>query len=328
MTQNHNAILVTGASGFLGAQVLRDLQAQNKSRKILTASRSGRQLTAGSVIQPIQHLCINVEDEIVLPMGIHTIIHIAGEKRDEAKMEAVNHHGTRRLIEAALKSGVQRLVYVSSVGVYGANTHAGLVTETFPHTPQNVYETSKDSGEHCVRTLCSRYGMEYIVVQPSNVIGFVSGSAYPLLGLMRTLQLGRFTWFGNTNPWVNYVAMESVAAAILVASEKADSGETFIINTPAKLSDVVNWISDELKITPPQRRLPLWIGQAAGEMGSILEKFTGRAMPFSREKLRELTNTTQYDGSSLTRTTGFNYPLSAEQLIRGLVNTYRREGKL
>ena len=108
----------------------------------------------------------------------------------------------------------------------------------------------------------------------------------------------------------------------------AVSGQTFIINTPAKLSDVVNWISDELKITPPQRHFPLWIGQAAGGMGSILEKFTGRAMPFSREKLRELTNTTKYDGSSLTRAIGFNYPLSAEQLIRGLVNTYRSEGKL
>lgn len=327
MTNDQPAILVTGGSGFLGSQVLRALQTGNQPRRILAVSR-GRQAVAGSMPQPIQHLRLDLADEFALPAGVHTIIHIAGEKRDESRMEAVNHHATRRLVEAAQQSGVRRFVFVSSVGVYGARPHAGLVTETFPHVPQNRYEASKDAGENCVREFCARFGMEFVVVQPSNVIGAVPGRSYPLLGLMRMVRQGRFAWFGNTDSWVNYVAVEDVAAATVAAAERAPSGHTFIINTPERLSLVVGWISDELGVAAPQRRLPMFVGQVAAGLGDLAARLSGRSMPFNRERLLELTNTTRYDGSALKRAVGFNYPLGVEQMIRGLVKTYRCEDRL
>lgn len=327
MTNNQPAILVTGGSGFLGSQVLRALQTGDQPRRILVVSR-GRQAVAGSMPQLAQYLTLDLADQYILPTGVHTIIHIAGEKRDESRMEAVNHHGTCRLVEAAQKSGVRRFVFVSSVGVYGARPHAGLITESFTHQPQNQYEASKDAGENCVRALCARFGMEFIMVQPSNVIGVVSERSYPLLGLMRMLRQGRFAWFGNTDSWVNYVAVEDVAAAIVAAAERAPSGHTFIINTPERLSQVVGWISDELGVAAPQRRLPLFVGQVAAGLGDLAARLSGRSMPFNRERLLELTNTTRYDGSALKRAVGFDYPLGVEQMIRGLVKTYRCEGRL
>lgn len=327
MSNDQPAILVTGGSGFLGSQVLRALQTGDRPRRILVVSR-GRATAAGSMSQLAQYLTLDLADQYTLPTGVHTIIHIAGEKRDESRMEAVNHHGTRRLVEAAQKGGVRRFVFVSSVGVYGARPHAGLVTESFPHQPQNRYEASKDAGENCVRALCTRFGMEFVVIQPSNVIGAIPGRSYPLLGLMRMVRQGRFAWFGNTDSWVNYVAVEDVAAAIVVAAEGAPSGHTFIINTPERLSRVVGWISDELGVAAPQRRLPLFVGQVAAGLGDLSARLSGRSMPFNRERLLELTNTTRYDGSALKRAVGFDYPLGVEQMIRGLVKTYRGEGRL
>lgn len=327
MTNVQSTILVTGGSGFLGSQVLRALQADGHLRRVLSASRGG-QAVAGSASQSIQHLRLELADELVLPKGVHTIIHIAGEKKDKSRMDAVNHHGTRRLVEAALKNEVRRFVYVSSGGVYGARPHAGLISENYPHTPRNRYEASKDAGENCVRELCLRSSMEFVMVQPSNVIGAVPGRSYPLLGLMRMIQQGWFAWFGDADSWVNYVAVEDAAAAIVVAAERASSGHTFIINTPERLSHVVGWISDELGVAAPRRRLPLFMGQAAAGLGSSAARLSGRCMPFNRDKLLELTNTTRYDGSALKRAVGFDYPLGVKQMIRGLVNTYRREGKL
>lgn len=327
MTNDQPAILVTGGSGFLGSQVLCALQTGDRPRRILMVSR-GPHTAAGPMLQSVQHLRLDLADAFALPPGVDTIIHIAGEKRDESRMEAVNHHGTRRLVEAAQKSGVRRFVFVSSVGVYGARPQTGLVTETSPHVPQNRYEASKDAGENCVRELCSRFAMEFIVVQPSNVIGAVPGRSYPLLGLMRMVQQGCFAWFGNTDPWVNYVAVEDVAAATVVAAEKAPSGHTFIVNTPERLSHVVGWIAEELGVAAPQLRLPLFVGQVAAGLGDVAARLTGRSMSFNRERLRELTNTTRYDGSALKRAVGFDYPLGVEQMIRGLVKTYRLEGKL
>lgn len=327
MSNDQPAILVTGGSGFLGSQVLRTLQTGDRQRRILTVSRR-RQTAAGSIPQSVQHLRLDLADAFALPAGVDTIIHIAGEKRDESRMEAVNHHGTCRLVEAAQKSGVRRFVFVSSVGVYGARPHAGLVTESFPHQPQNRYEATKDAGENCVRALCTRFGMEFVVVQPSNVIGAVPGRSYPLLGLMRMVRQGRFAWFGKADSWVNYVAVEDVAAAIVVAADRAPSGHAFIINTPERLRHVVGWISDELGVALPQRRFPLFVGQLAAGLGDVAARLSGRSMPFNRERLLELTNTTRYDGSALKRAVGFEYPLGIQQMIRSLVRTYRHEGKL
>jgi len=327
MSEVQSTVLVTGGSGFLGSQVLRALQAKGQSRQVLVASR-GEPAVSGSMPPSVQHLRLDLADEFVLPAGLHTIIHIAGEKRDETRMEAVNHHGTRRLVEAAVQAGVRRFVYVSSVGVYGACPHAGLVTESFPHTARNLYEKSKDAGEACVRKLCSQFGMEFVVLQPSNVIGAVPGRSYPLLGLMTMVLNDRFAWFGAADPWVNYVAVEDMAAAVVIAADQAPSGHTFIINTPERLSHVIGWISDELGVAAPQRRLPLWLGRVAAGVGNAVARVLGRSMPINRERLLELTNTTQYDGSALKRAVGFDYPLGVQEMIHGLVKTYRREGKL
>jgi UDP-glucose 4-epimerase len=327
MSDDQLAYMVTGGTGLLGTHVLNALRARHPARPLIIASR-GSPSSGGSMPASVRLLRLDLTEDFILRPVVHTIIHIAGEKRDKFRMESVNHHGTRRLVEAAVQAGVRRFVCVSSVGVYGARPHAGLVTETFPHMPRNPYEASKDAGEKCVRELCSRFGMEFVVVQPSNVIGSMTGRSYPLLGLMRMVQKGWFTWFGATEPWINYVAVEDVAAAVVVAAERAPSGHTFILNTPERLSNMVRWISEELGVPTPQRRLPLWLGQAAVGLGSTVARLSNRSMLISREKLLELTNTTMYDGSAFTHATGFDYPAGVHRMIKNLVSAYRREGKV
>jgi len=317
--------VVTGATGFLGHNVMQALHAVSLAHKIIAAGR--RKVSEG--VAEIEYLELDLlSSAIKLPAGIDTVLHLAGEKVDGNRMRLVNVQGTRRLVEAAVRSGVRRFVYVSSVGVYGAPPHSGLVTESFPHTPRNRYETSKDGGEACVREVCARAGMDYIILQPSNVIGVVPGRSYPLLGLMRTVKRGWFTWFGAGDIWVNYIAVEDVAAALVKAAEVAPPGQTFIINTPERLSELVRWISDELRVPIPRRRVPLWVGQTGAGLGSTASKLAGRSMPFNRERLLEISNTTRYDGSALMKATGFSYPLGIETAIRRLAQQYVQQGLL
>jgi nucleoside-diphosphate-sugar epimerase len=242
-------------------------------------------------------------------------------------MDAVNHLGTHHLAEAAAAAGVRRFVYISSVGSYGALPTTGHIDEAFPHMPRNAYEASKDAGEAAVRAVGARTGMSVVVLQPSNVIGLtVDRSAYPLLGLMRMISKRLLVWFGSVEPYVNYVSVDDAAAAAL-ASLDAPAG-TYIINTPARLADVVAWISDELDCPFPRRHLPLWVGQLAASMGSALERGTGCNMPLQRERLTELTNTNRYDPTLFMRATGFVYPMGVENLVRFLVRTYREWGLL
>lgn len=310
--------LVTGASGFIGKSTIRALLALAPNSPILSAGRSG-----GCSIS--FDLCAT---NIVVPEGIDTILHLAGEKRDESRMWTVNHEGTCKLVEAAARAGVRRFVYLSSVGVYGAPMHAGLVDEHHARTPGNAYEASKNAGEACVRALCSRLGVEHVVVQPTNVIGHIPGQSYPLLGLMSMVKAGRFAYFGKNETWVNYIHVDDVAVAIAAAAQSGRVGGIYIANTPARLTDLVGWICDELAIAPPQRRLSAALGKVAATAGGSLQRLTGRSMPFNPERYTELTNTTQYDGQRITQDLGLRYPIGIEQAVRSLVHAYRKEGRL
>jgi nucleoside-diphosphate-sugar epimerase len=319
-----STVLVTGTSGFVGQQVLDALEGVGS---IVVAGRRAPQPAAGGTsCRHHVHLDLLAPD-IQLPAGIDLVIHIAGEKHRPELMDGVNHLGTRQLADAAARGGVRRFVYLSSVGSYGAGPHVGVVTERFAHSPRNHYERSKDAGETSVRAVAARSGMEAIILQPSNVMGWIPGKSYPLLGLMKMIQRGHFTWFGGAEtPWVNYVAVEDVAAAVVAAARVAPGGD-YIINTPAALRDVVGWIADELGQAFPERTLPCWVGEVAASLGSTLTRVTGRALPFQRERFLELTNTNRYDSARLLGLP-FQFPVGVEKLVRGLVQRYRSEGLL
>ncbi len=327
MSFHLTSILVTGTTGFLGRHVLRRLVGTPGVGRLVLATR-GSASPRNDDSQQLEYATVDLMQAVTLPGGIDTVLHIAGEKRDEARMDDVNHQGTRRLVEAAARAGVRRFVYVSSVGVYGAPPHSGWVNESFPHTPRNRYEASKDAGEKCVREICACAGMDSVILQPSNVIGLMPGQPRPLLGLMKMVRSGYFTWFGRTEPWVNYVAVEDVAAAVVGAAMHASAGHDYIINTPARLSRMVGWIAEELDVPVPCRRLPLWVGEAAAALGSVATQVSGRNLPINRERFRELTNTTQYDTSHLMKDLAFDYPVGVEVLIRGLARSYRQDGLL
>lgn len=319
------SVFVTGGTGFLGGYTLDALRAASPAGRVVITSRQseGRRNVGSPEIFPLDL----GRSEVLLPQGINTVIHIAGEKRDLTKMSEVNHLGTHRLAEASVRARVRRFVYVSSVGVYGAAPHSGRVDEAFPHTPRNLYESSKDAGERCVREVCESAGMEWVIVQPSNVIGVVPGRSYPLLGLMKMIQRGHFAWFGQADSWANYVGVQDVAAAI-VAAATACPGRSYVVNTPARLADVVAWIAEELAVAMPTRRLPLWLGQGLAEIGSWQQRILARHMPFQRERFLELTNSTIYDPAALQAVAEFNYPIGIEVEIRRMVRTYREEGFL
>ena len=321
-------VLVTGAAGFLGSRITSSLAASGNVQKVFAVDLviGNWDSVHGCTVTPL--VLDFLSDELELPVGIDTLVHAAGEKSDSSRMEAVNHVGTENLIRAASRAGIRRFVYLSSVGVYGAAPHSGLVKEHFPHTPRNIYEQSKDAGERSVRQLCPELGIEFIVLQPSNVLGLVPGRSWPLLGLMRSVLRGRFAWFGSGDSWVNYVSVQDVAAAVVFASLNAPAGSTYIVNTPERLSLLIDWVCQELSCPVPGSRLPLWVGGVAAALGDLMERVTGNGAPLNRAKLLEIVNTTRYDGTALSRETGFHYPVGLQELVRTLAQEYRRAGLL
>lgn len=319
------AVLLTGASGFIGTHVLQRLRSRDDVSRILIATRAAAD-PATPAISGVESIALDLAADFRLPQGIDTVVHLAGEKRDPALMHAVNALAPGRLATAAAAAGARSLVHLSSVGVYGAPWRSGRVVESRPHLPANDYEQSKDRGERAAVATCRDLGIDCVVLQPSNVIGYVRGRSHPLLGFVRAIRRGRFTWFGADDAWTNFVAVEDVAAAVVAAAVAAPAGRTFIVNTPARLATVVGWIAEELAVDYPRRRLPRWVGRAGATVGSAIASLSGRVVPFDLPRYLELTNSTVYEPSGCNEYKEFAYPCGIERTIRGLVRAYVEDG--
>ena len=315
------SVLLTGAHGFIGTHVLQRLVSHRDVLRIVLATRAVDRPPPVEDAR-IEAVPLDLAGNFDLPPGIDTVIHMAAEKRDPAAMRNVNELAPGRLAAAAAAAGVSRLIHLSSVGVYGARWRSGAVGETSAHEPVNDYERSKDLGERAVVAIARDAGLDCVVLQPSNVIGYVHERMHPLLGFVRAIRRGHFAWFGPVDAWTNFVAVEDVAAAIVSAAVSEPGGHVCIVNTPAPLASVVGWIADELAVDYPRRRLPRWVGRAGATVGSAVGALSGRGVPFDLPRYRELTNSTVYEPSDLCVALHFAYPQGIERTIRTLVRTY------
>jgi nucleoside-diphosphate-sugar epimerase len=127
---------------------------------------------------------------------------------------------------------------------------------------------------------------------------------------------------------MNYVAVDDIARALVLVCENPGSSGTFILNESIPLPQVVETVASALGAPAPTLRLPLSLGLALGELGSVAERVLRRNLPVDRERIQELTNNTRYDGSALQRATGFQYESGARPTLASMATSYSLAGLL
>src|ERR1700733_10331378 len=155
---NTMRIAVTGATGFIGCNLVEWLQARNfevsatgRTETAVEKVRRDRLRKAGHAVAEGSLLDPGFAERVVA--GCDAIIHLAAAQHEgnvpDAYFHDTNVGGTQLLIEAAIKRGVRRFVYGSTIGVYGSAAQ-GELSETSPTQPGNVYERSKLEAEQVV----------------------------------------------------------------------------------------------------------------------------------------------------------------------------------
>jgi nucleoside-diphosphate-sugar epimerase len=318
--------VVTGATGFIGRHLIERLCSIDLQINLYVGYRHSVEDNL-CMRSNMRYFSLDLTSPINLNLSADIVFHLAGEKHDESKMWEVNLVGTRRLLEWSVEHEVKRFIYLSSVGVYGARKNAGVIVAGAKKCPQNTYEASKSAAEDLVREICTENGIEYVILQPTNVVGYQERGAYPLLGLMQSVQRGWFTYFGGNSTFFNYVAVEDVVNALLAATKTGAANRTFIINSPVPMQQFIGWIAEELGVPAPVRRMPVFTGIALTFLADILSLLRRKRIPFDIERLNELTNSTCYDGvpiASLDKV----YLDGIEVALRKLVQLYRKNGVL
>lgn len=242
MSNDSHRVLVTGGAGFIGSHVCDAFLSAGWSVTALDDLSSGRQenispgvdLVVADIRSPeAAALVENGGFEIVSHHAAQIDVRVSVEKPEHDA--SINIMGLLNLLEASVKGGVRRFVYVSSGGVVYGEPESLPVSETAPKLPLSPYGVSKLTGEHYLRFYREIHGLEGVSLRYSNVYGprqDPHGEAGVVAIFGRNVLGGRpVTVFGDGEQTRDYVYVGDVAEANLVAArvDLPDSGDIDVV---------------------------------------------------------------------------------------------------
>jgi dihydroflavonol-4-reductase len=255
-------ILVTGASGFVGSAVARQLIEAGEQVRVLVRSTSSRANIADPKLEIVEGDLRDAASLARALQGVRVLFHVAADYRLWARNDndiiRTNVDGTRTLMEAAKRSGVERIVYTSSVATLKARPGGAPSDETFPLDEKSAvgaYKYSKVVAERVVEKMVAEQGLPAVIVNPSTPIGPGDVRPTPTGRIIVEAASGRMPAFVDTG--LNLVHVEDVAAGHIAAWKKGRIGERYILGgQDVRLGDMLAEIARRAGRTPPKLRLP------------------------------------------------------------------------
>ena len=254
-------VLVTGATGFVGAAVARAARAAGYKLRV-TARRGSSRSNLTGLEAEVAYL--DLADPASFPaalQGCRYLLHVAADYRlwvpDVAAMRKVNIDGTLALLRAAAKAGVERSVYTSSVAALGLTADGTPATEATPIKPEHhvgAYKQSKYDAEQGVRELAQAQNI--VIVNPSTPVG--PGDIKPTPTGQMVLDAARGKMPAYVDTGLNLVHVDDVAAGHLLALETGRRGESYILGgEDLMLRDLLALVAAHSGRKAPRLRLPV-----------------------------------------------------------------------
>jgi dihydroflavonol-4-reductase len=322
--------LVTGATGFLGTNLVRALVAEGWQVRAFGLPGSETrdlpqqaEVVFGDVTRP--------DDVDAAVRGMDVVFHVAGDtsfwRRRFARQRAVNVDGAALVAESCLRHGVRRLVHTSTVDALGYDP-AGPADETWPHYNYGGtgyhYADTKREGERRVRACIDR-GLDVVVIYPGSILGPFDF----------TLQYGRLFFDlrdgkvpacpSGGAPFAHVV---EVARAHVAAATRGQSGEGYIcagVNAPYRA--LFQAIAERFGRAAPRLTLPQWALVPYARALEVSSFFTGAPPEVDPGMARYLSVNAYYDCSKAVRTLGYRVvPLA--RMVEDAHAWYRDNGFL
>ncbi len=284
--------LVTGANGFVGAAVVRELLADKRPvRAFVRATSDCRNLEG----QPVDIVRGDLNDPGSLRAaldGCRFVMHVAADYRlwvpDAESMYETNVQGSVRVLEAAAASSVERMVHTSSVAVLGSRSGAAPAHEDTPVTLADMigpYKRSKFLAEQAVRDRAAELGFPVVTVNPSTPIGPGDVKPTPTGRIIVDAANGRMPAFVDTG--LNIVHVDDVAHGHLLALDNGNVGERYILGgTDMTLQEILGTVAKLTGRRAPRIRLPRRVVYPLAVCAEAVAAVTGAEPLVSRDAVR------------------------------------------
>lgn len=239
---------VTGATGFVGAAVARRLQERGWELRLLARPGSDHRNVQSLKAEIVEGDLLNTGGFASSLEGCDALFHVAADYRlwvpNPAEMDAINIIGTQRLLKAAKAAHIPRMVYTSSVATLGKDPEGRPANEETPGDLTQMigtYKRSKYRAEQAVKAMIAD-GLPCVIVNPSTPVGPGDIKPTPTGRILVEAAKGRMRAYVETG--LNIVHVEDVAAGHLLAFEKGQIGQRYILGGhDMSLQDILSTIA-------------------------------------------------------------------------------------
>ncbi|MCH2108109.1 MAG: SDR family oxidoreductase [Polyangiaceae bacterium] len=324
-------VFITGATGHLGANLVRAVLAQGREVRALVEAGDPAPALAGLNLEIVRG---DLRDPLILRealKGVESVYHCAAfvslRNRDRQEISSINIDATEQLMELCLEAGVSRVVHTSSFGAVGQekgrpSTEKDLLS---PFEPVMDYERSKAAAEVPVFQAAAR-GLNVTIVNPSAMVGPLDYGPTNVgrtivdyaHGRMRAYVPGAFDW----------VPIADVVAGHLLAHDKGKRGERYLLTGQVhSIDEILGWLEELTGVRRPSLRLsPRWMRRIALIKDWIEERFFPKKMPrFNQHSIRILNSGKSGDHSKAVLELGWQ-PSAVRPAFEQAVRWFAQEG--
>lgn len=253
--------LVTGAAGFIGYHVAKALRKKGYDVRALVRKGSDDAFLAALDAEPVRGDIRDYGAVLKAMKGCDQVYHVAADYRlwvpDPDTMYAINVQGTVNIMQAAMESGVTKIVYTSTVGILAPAKGSKQSSEEIPakfHDLVGHYKRSKFLAEQEVLKFIAK-GLPVVIVKPTAPIGAMDRKPTPTGKIIVDFLNGKMPAYLDTG--LNFVDVEDVAEAHILASGAGAVGESYILgNVNMTLKQFLHLLARLTGRRPPRWKLP------------------------------------------------------------------------
>lgn len=327
--------LVTGAAGFLGSHVARQLVARGEQvRVLMRASSTNRAIADLS----LEYVTGDLRDPASLDRamaGVKRVFHVAADYRLWAKRKQdiydSNVGGTKNLLEAARRAGVEQLIYTSTVATIAVDRpqHPNEFTDAKLEEMVGHYKRSKWLAEQEVLN-AAKAGLPVIVAMPTTPVGPWDWKPTPTGKIILDFLNGKMPGYVETG--LNFVGVEDCAVGHLLVAEKGKVGERYLLGGEnLTLKQMLDTLSKITGLSAPRLKIPHGLALGVAYANTLFSRIIGREPQIPVEGVKIARHMMFVDCSRAQRELGFKAgPVSAalERAVRWYeANGYIAKGR-
>ena len=272
--------LVTGGTGFVGANLVRELLADGHTVRVLARPGGDRRALEGCPVEIAEGDLLAPDSLVPAVRGARRVYHVAADYRlwapDPSALFRANVDGTRHVLEVAATAGVERIVYTSTVGALGIPKDGSPGDERTPVSLGDMvgpYKASKFLAEEVAREYAAR-GVPVIIVNPSAPVGPWDVKPTPTGQMIVDFLRGKMV--ASLDTGLNVVHVRDVARGHILAGERGRVGERYVLgHQNISLLEIFRLLARLTGVPAPRFRVPYAVAWLAAAGMEGIARLTG-----------------------------------------------------